>query len=96
MSTVSQEIQAKINSLSTNPEAITQVNNIIQVEDQKFQIQQEIHNFTKLCFNNCVNINSSNILNPDLSVNENQCLTDCVGRYLDVNLQIVKTLQNSK
>ncbi|KAL6933851.1 related to Mitochondrial import inner membrane translocase subunit TIM8 [Hanseniaspora guilliermondii] len=96
MSTVSQQIQAKINSLSSNAEALAQVNNIIQVEDQKHQIQQEIHNFTKLCFNNCININSSNILNADLTTNENQCLTDCVGRYLDVNLQIVKTLQNSK
>ena len=96
MSNVSTQIQSKINSLSGNPEAIAQVTNIIQVEDQKSQIQQEIHNFTKLCFNNCVNINSTNILNPDLSVQENQCLTDCVGRYLDVNLQIVKTLQNAK
>lgn len=96
MSAIPSEIQTKISTISANPEAVSQVNNIIQLEEQKFQIQQDIHNFTKLCFNNCININSSNISNGDLSINESQCLNDCVNRYLDVNLQIVKSLQGGK
>ncbi|KAL6928890.1 hypothetical protein ACO0SA_002220 [Hanseniaspora valbyensis] len=96
MASIPTEIQTKINTISSNPEAVTQVSNIIQLEEQKFQIQKDIHNFTKLCFNKCVNINSSNILSSDLSTNESQCLNDCVSRYLDVNLQIVKSLQSGK
>ncbi|XBW37033.1 hypothetical protein QEN19_002613 [Hanseniaspora menglaensis] len=96
MSSIPNQIQTKINTISSNGEAVAQVNNIIQVEEQKFQIQQDIHNFTKLCFNNCININSTNILSADLTTNESQCLSDCVSRYLDVNLQIVKSLQGGK
>ncbi|CAI8500505.1 unnamed protein product [Hanseniaspora opuntiae] len=69
MSTVSQQIQAKINSLSSNPEALAQVNNIIQVRRPKKPNTTRNTQFYQAMFQQL---------------------------YLDVNLQIVKTLQNSK
>ncbi|CAH6722695.1 mitochondrial import inner membrane translocase subunit Tim8p [[Candida] jaroonii] len=62
----------------------------IESENAKSKVQMSIHNFTDLCFKKC-NKNSS--MNANLSNDDEQCLKNCVNRFLDLNIKIVQTLQ---
>ncbi|KAL6946914.1 hypothetical protein ACO0QE_001768 [Hanseniaspora vineae] len=66
------------------------ITNYIEVESAKQKVQMSVHQFTSMCFRNCVKDAS----NPELSSAENQCLNSCVNRFLDTNIKIVKGLQN--
>ncbi|CDO92194.1 unnamed protein product [Kluyveromyces dobzhanskii CBS 2104] len=62
----------------------------LESENSKQKVQMSIHQFTNLCFKNCI----SNVQNADLSSQEEQCLNSCVNRFLDTNIRIVKGLQS--
>ncbi|CAH02107.1 Tim8 [Kluyveromyces lactis] len=62
----------------------------LESENSKQKVQMSIHQFTNLCFKNCI----SNVQNADLSSQEEQCLNNCVNRFLDTNIRIVKGLQS--
>ncbi|CAL9729189.1 mitochondrial import inner membrane translocase subunit Tim8p [Monosporozyma unispora] len=63
----------------------------IEGENSKQKIQMAVHKFTKTCFQKCVN----NVEANDLTSNEEQCLANCVNRFLDVNIRVINGLQNS-
>ncbi|KJZ73364.1 Mitochondrial import inner membrane translocase subunit TIM8 [Hirsutella minnesotensis 3608] len=58
-------------------------------EQQRSRIQSETHNLTQMCWKKCV---TANIKNPKLDSSEEACLTNCVDRFLDLNLLVMKHL----
>ncbi|SCV99337.1 LAFE_0A00936g1_1 [Lachancea fermentati] len=62
----------------------------LEAENSKQKVQMSVHQFTNMCFKQCVPA----INNGDLSTHEEQCLNNCVNRFLDTNIRIVKGLQS--
>lgn len=62
----------------------------LEAENSKQKVQLSIHQFTNTCFKQCI----PSINNADLSAQEEQCLSNCVNRFLDTNIRIVKGLQS--
>ncbi|AMD20960.1 HEL321Wp [Eremothecium sinecaudum] len=62
----------------------------LESENSKQKIQMSIHKFTNICFNQCID----SISDAGLSSQESDCLKNCVNRFLDTNISIVKGLQN--
>lgn len=50
-----------------------------------------VHNLTDVCFKKCV---TANISNSRLERQEESCGRNCVERFLDANLSVVKHLEN--
>lgn len=50
-----------------------------------------VHNLTDVCFKKCV---TANISNARLERQEESCGRNCVERFLDANLSVVKHLEN--
>lgn len=63
----------------------------IESENSKSKVQMSIHNFTDLCFKKC---NKGVIDNGNLSKDDENCLNNCLNRYLDTNIKVVQSLQN--
>lgn len=63
----------------------------IEGENSKQKIQMSVHKFTKICFPKCV----TNVETNQLSSNEQECLANCVNRFLDTNIRIINGLQSS-
>ncbi|CEP60979.1 protein transporter TIM8 LALA0_S02e04038g [Lachancea lanzarotensis] len=61
----------------------------LESENSKQKVQMSIHQFTNICFKQC----ASNVSNGNLSSQEETCLRNCVNRFLDTNIRIVKGLQ---
>ncbi|BAO40522.1 Mitochondrial import inner membrane translocase subunit TIM8 [Kluyveromyces marxianus] len=85
MSSISQTDLANLDDGSKK-----EIMNFLESENSKQKVQMSIHQFTNLCFKNCI----TNVHNADLSSQEEQCLNNCVNRFLDTNIRIVKGLQS--
>ncbi|CCH59781.1 hypothetical protein TBLA_0B09640 [Henningerozyma blattae CBS 6284] len=69
------------------------MSNFIEIENSKQKMQMSIHQFTNTCFKQCI----THVGNDGtLSSQEDLCLRNCLNRFLDTNIQIVKGLQNMK
>ncbi|CUM66800.1 uncharacterized protein PRCAT00004482001 [Priceomyces carsonii] len=66
----------------------------IESENSKSKVQMSIHNFTDMCFKKC-NYNKP-ITTSTLDVNEEQCLSSCLNRFLDTNIKVVQALQGAQ
>ncbi|ODV92996.1 hypothetical protein PACTADRAFT_47368 [Pachysolen tannophilus NRRL Y-2460] len=63
----------------------------INSENSKSKVQMQIHTFTDMCFKKCI---SGPVTTGQLIGNEEQCINNCLNRYLDVNIKVVQQLQN--
>lgn len=63
----------------------------IEAENSKSKVQMSIHNFTDLCFKKC---NDNTPMTGLLSNQDEQCLNNCLNRFLDTNIKVVRSLQN--
>ncbi|RIB26639.1 Tim10/DDP family zinc finger-domain-containing protein [Gigaspora rosea] len=60
----------------------------LEGENAKMRLQQSIHTFTDLCWDKCITKVSNKI-----DRGEETCLVNCVERFLDTSLFIVKRLE---
>lgn len=67
-----------------------EISTFLEVENSKQKVQMSIHQFTNTCFKQCI----TSVNGPDLGSQEEQCLANCVNRFLDTNIRIVKGLQS--
>ncbi|SCU78851.1 LADA_0A08086g1_1 [Lachancea dasiensis] len=67
-----------------------EIMNFLESENSKQKVQMSIHQFTNVCFKQC----ATNVNNGNLSSQEEGCLKNCVNRFLDTNIRIVKGLQS--
>ena len=66
----------------------------IESENSKSKVQMSIHNFTDMCFKKC---NAGKpISSGTLDSNEEQCLSNCLNRFLDTNIKVVLALQGAQ
>ncbi|EDK44774.1 mitochondrial import inner membrane translocase subunit TIM8 [Lodderomyces elongisporus NRRL YB-4239] len=66
----------------------------LEAEQSKSKIQTAIHSFTDMCFKKC-NLNKP-ITSPKLDIQEEQCLLNCLNRFLDTNIKVVESLQGGR
>lgn len=67
--------------------------NFIEAENSKSKVQMSIHNFTNMCFKKCND--GKEITSGNVDRSEEQCLTNCLNRFLDTNIKVVQTLQSA-
>lgn len=73
-----------------NDSSKKEIATFLEAENSKQKVQMSIHQFTNTCFKECIQSTNNN----DLSSQEEQCLGNCVNRFLDTNIRIVKGLQS--
>ncbi|KAK5166257.1 Mitochondrial import inner membrane translocase subunit tim8 [Saxophila tyrrhenica] len=69
------------------------LNQFIMAESQKAQIQQNVHNLTDMCFKKCV---TSKISAGTLDRSEQPCVQNCVDRYMDANMTVIRHLEQMR
>lgn len=89
MSTVS---RASLQNL--DDESRKEILKYIETENSKSKVQMSIHNFTNMCFQKCNK--DKPITNGVLDSKEEDCLKNCLNRYLDTNIKVVQVLQGSQ
>lgn len=67
-----------------------EVANFIQQQTSKAKIQNSVTNFTDMCFKKCV----TTVNDANLDRHEEECLGNCLNRFLDTNIKIVQILQS--
>jgi import inner membrane translocase subunit TIM8 len=84
--------------LQLSPEDVGRLSNsdkvelqrFIQAESQKAEIQKRVHELTELCFKKCV---TGSISSGKLAGKESDCMANCVNRFVDSNLAVLKHLE---
>ncbi|KAI3402871.1 TIM8 [Candida oxycetoniae] len=64
----------------------------VQAEQAKSKVQTAIHGYTDLCFKKCNK--DKPITSAKLDLQEEQCLMNCLNRFLDTHIKVVEALQN--
>ncbi|GAB7347741.1 hypothetical protein MBLNU459_g5293t1 [Dothideomycetes sp. NU459] len=62
-------------------------------ESQKARIQQSIHSLTDTCFRKCI---TSKISAGTLDRSEEPCMQNCVDRFMDANMTVLKHLEQMR
>lgn len=60
-------------------------------EGQKARIQSSIHSLTDTCFRKC--IPAGNVKTAKLDKYEEPCMRQCVDRFLDANMVVLRELE---
>ena len=61
----------------------------LQMENQKYRFQQQVHSFTEICWDKCVGK-----IGNKLDRSEENCLGNCVERFLDTGNLLLKRLED--
>ncbi|OQE31526.1 hypothetical protein PENSTE_c001G04466 [Penicillium steckii] len=64
---------------------------ILQSEQQKTNIQQNVHSLSDICFKKC--LSGRPITSSTLDRSEQTCAENCVGRWMDTQINIISKLQ---
>jgi len=67
-----------------------QLQMFIQTETQKSNIQKTVHELTETCFKKCI---TGSISSGKLASKEETCMSNCVNRFMDSNLAMLKHLE---
>ncbi|KAF4549394.1 Mitochondrial import inner membrane translocase subunit tim8-like protein [Elsinoe fawcettii] len=62
-------------------------------ESQKARLQSSIHNLTDTCFKKCI---TSKITQGQLDKYEQPCMQNCVDRFMDANLTVLRHLETMR
>ncbi|KAK8213376.1 Mitochondrial import inner membrane translocase subunit tim8 [Zalaria obscura] len=62
-------------------------------ESQKARIQQSIHSLTDICFRKCI---TGKMSSGQLDRTEEPCMQNCVDRFMDANMTVLKHLENMR
>ncbi|KAH3688552.1 hypothetical protein WICPIJ_000473 [Wickerhamomyces pijperi] len=87
MSSLNQQLLSQLDDASKQ-----ELVQFIESENSKAKVQTSIHQFTDLCFKQCV----QNLQDSQLSSAEESCLKGCVNAFLDVNIKVVNGLQSAQ
>ncbi|WVQ93023.1 mitochondrial import inner membrane translocase subunit TIM8 [Kwoniella sp. CBS 9459] len=64
----------------------------LEQEQAKAKLQASIHELTNTCWNTCI----TGSISSKFSKSEAQCLENCVDRFLDSSLYIVRQIEAQK
>nr|OQO21264.1 hypothetical protein B0A51_10253 [Rachicladosporium sp. CCFEE 5018] len=76
-----------------SPKDKQELNTFVQGESQKAQIQHTIHELNSMCFKKCV---TSRISSGSLDRSEEPCMKNCVDRYMDANMTVIRHLEKMR
>ncbi|XP_010891980.1 mitochondrial import inner membrane translocase subunit Tim8 B [Esox lucius] len=62
----------------------SELQRMIAIEQQKAQFQAQVHNFTEVCWDKCMDGGPSSKLDSRTEI----CLVNCVDRFIDTTLSI--------
>jgi len=88
---LSPETMQNLQSLSAKDKQ--DLNQFIVQEGQKAQIQQTVHSLTDTCFRKCI---TSKISSGKLDRSEEPCMMNCVDRYMDANMAVIRHLEQMR
>jgi import inner membrane translocase subunit TIM8 len=74
------------------PQEQAELAKFLEAEQAKARLQQSIHTFTDLCWDRCI----TGKIGSSLSSSEKSCLGNCVDRFLDTSLLVVKRLEEMR
>ncbi|KAH9968720.1 Tim10/DDP family zinc finger protein, partial [Russula dissimulans] len=69
-----------------------EIQTFLEREQAQARVQQSIHNFTSMCWEKCITGTPS----TRFSRGEESCLANCVERFLDTSLFIVKKIESQR
>ncbi|EOR00873.1 hypothetical protein E3P92_00313 [Wallemia ichthyophaga] len=69
-----------------------ELNTFVEQEQAKAKLQSSTHTFTEMCWNKCI----TGSISSRFSKSEESCLVNCVDRFLDTSLHIVKALDHQR
>jgi len=72
------------------PQDHRELQQFLQNEGQKSQVQKVVHELTETCFKKCI---TSSISSGKLAGKEETCMQNCVERFMDSNLAVLKHLE---
>ncbi|KAI0348688.1 hypothetical protein BDW22DRAFT_1350943 [Trametopsis cervina] len=64
----------------------------IETEQAQARVHSSIHSFTSICWDKCVTSTPS----TSFSRSERSCLANCVDRFLDSSLHLVKLVESRR
>nr|POE68485.1 mitochondrial import inner membrane translocase subunit tim8 [Quercus suber] len=88
---ISPETGAALQNMSAKDKQ--ELNQFIVNESQKAQIQSTIHGLTDTCFRKCI---TSKISSGKLDRSEEPCMANCVDRFMDANMTVIKHLEQMR
>ncbi|KAK5135968.1 hypothetical protein LTR08_004426 [Meristemomyces frigidus] len=88
---VSPETAESLKNLSQKDKQ--ELNQFIMGESQKSQIQGAVHSLTDTCFRKCI---TSKISSGKLDRSEEPCMQNCVDRFMDANLTVIRHLEQMR
>ncbi|KAI8866629.1 hypothetical protein GQ42DRAFT_165373 [Ramicandelaber brevisporus] len=65
----------------------------LEAENAKARLQQTIHTFTDMCWDKCI---TGSVRSASLDRTESSCLANCVERFLDTSVAIVRRLEEQR
>ncbi|KAK3717793.1 Mitochondrial import inner membrane translocase subunit tim8 [Vermiconidia calcicola] len=88
---LSPEVAQSLQNLSAKDKQ--ELNQFVMQEGQKAQIQQTVHSLTDMCFKKCI---TSRISSGKLDRSEEPCVQNCVDRYMDANMTVIRHLEQMR
>ncbi|RXW18234.1 hypothetical protein EST38_g7625 [Candolleomyces aberdarensis] len=79
-------------SLQLDAATQNELQKFIAQETAQRKVNESVQKFTSLCWDKCITKVNSGRLAPS----ESDCLTNCVGRFLDASLQLVRDVENKR
>ncbi|KAL5365464.1 Tim10/DDP family zinc finger-domain-containing protein [Aspergillus floccosus] len=70
-----------------------ELNQFLTNEAQKSTIQQNVHHLADVCWKKCI---TGSISSGRLSGSEEACAQNCVERWMDTNIAVLKHLENMR
>ena len=73
----------------SQPEVDPEMQRFLEVESQKARFQSNVHTFTDLCWEKCMDKIGSR-----MDGRTEQCFTNCVERFIDTTNFVINRLEN--
>ncbi|KAI0639246.1 Tim10/DDP family zinc finger-domain-containing protein [Trametes polyzona] len=82
---------ADISDLNLDPASRKELEQFIETQQAQTRVQTQVHMLTDMCWDKCVGSISSSF-----SRSEQSCLANCVDRFLDTSLYLVKKVEDQR
>ncbi|KAJ2914228.1 hypothetical protein MD484_g6162, partial [Candolleomyces efflorescens] len=79
-------------SLQLDAATQNELQKFIAQETAQRKVNESVQKFTSLCWDKCI----TNVTSGRLAPAEANCLSNCVGRFLDASLQLVRDVENKR
>uniref|UniRef100_T2MJ00 Mitochondrial import inner membrane translocase subunit n=1 Tax=Hydra vulgaris TaxID=6087 RepID=T2MJ00_HYDVU len=73
--------------MAGNDQMDAELQRFLAIEGQKAKFQQHVHNLTDICWDKCIEKSGSK-----LESKQQACLSNCVGRFIDVSNFVINRL----